>query len=132
MRRRDERGAAVVEMAVILPFLLVLVIGVTDVGWLIWKRIELQEALQEGAIYYSFNPTLAGQGEAVKRTREATNIPIKQDDFSSYLPLCQSPNAKTFKIGVKHKLALPFTGSGPTVTVEVSGDVLAPGGCKPS
>jgi hypothetical protein len=128
---RRERGAAAVEMAILLPFLLVLFTGITDVGWLIWKRIELQEAIQEGAIYFAYNPGgTARENEAITRTRAATNAPLKVSDFSASRPFCPTTGSKTFSLGVAHEVRLPVSGMNTVINVTVSGDVLKTGGCQ--
>ena len=48
-RRDRERGAAVVEFAVVLPLFLVLVFGVMEAGWLFAQQIEVRNAAREGA-----------------------------------------------------------------------------------
>ena len=48
-RRRSERGAAAVEMALVLPILLFLVFGIVDFGRLLNAQITLTEAAREGA-----------------------------------------------------------------------------------
>ena len=49
MRRRDERGAAVVEFALILPILVMFVFGIVEFGRAYNARIELTAAVREGA-----------------------------------------------------------------------------------
>jgi Flp pilus assembly protein TadG len=78
-RTERQRGAAAMEMAIMLPFLVILVMGVSDVGWLIWRRIELQEAVQEGTIYAAYNPD--DPDETVARIVEGTNAPITEDQI---------------------------------------------------
>jgi Flp pilus assembly protein TadG len=56
-RSGDEHGAAAVELALILPILVVLLLGIGDLGWSLWQRIALQDAVQDGAMYAAFNPT---------------------------------------------------------------------------
>lgn len=46
---RDERGAAAVEFALVLPILLVLVFGIVDFGRLYFTQITLTDAAREGA-----------------------------------------------------------------------------------
>ncbi len=46
---RSERGAALVEMAVILPLFLVLVFGIMEAGWLFSQLTETRNAAREGA-----------------------------------------------------------------------------------
>jgi hypothetical protein len=48
-RRRDERGAAVVEFALILPVLVMFVFGIVEFGRAYSARIELTAAVREGA-----------------------------------------------------------------------------------
>lgn len=44
-----ERGAAAVEMAIVLPLLLLLLGGVIDFGWLFFQKIVMTNAAREGA-----------------------------------------------------------------------------------
>ncbi len=44
-----ERGNVIVEMAIILPFLLLVVAGVVDLGRLFWEQQVLTNATREGA-----------------------------------------------------------------------------------
>lgn len=52
-----SRGQALVESAMVLPILVLLVMGVIDVGRLIFAHVALQEATQEGAIYGAYKPS---------------------------------------------------------------------------
>jgi Flp pilus assembly protein TadG len=45
--RKDERGQSMVEMALILPILLLLLVGILDVGRVIYSYAHLQMAAQE-------------------------------------------------------------------------------------
>jgi Flp pilus assembly protein TadG len=49
-----DRGAAAVEMAIVSMFLLVLVLGIVDVGRAITTNISVRDAVQEGAMYGAF------------------------------------------------------------------------------
>ena len=55
----DRRGGAVLEFAVLLPFLLIMTLGMIDVGRLFYVRQGLEYATEEGARYYTLNPTTA-------------------------------------------------------------------------
>ena len=48
-RRRDDRGAAVVEFALVLPILVLFVFGIVEFGRAYNARIELTSAVREGA-----------------------------------------------------------------------------------
>lgn len=55
--RDSERGSSLVEMAIMLPFLLLLVIGVIDFGRAYYDSIEVASAARAGAQYGVINPT---------------------------------------------------------------------------
>jgi Flp pilus assembly protein TadG len=45
--RKDERGQALVEMALVMPILLLLLAGIADIGRLIFSYEQMQMAAQE-------------------------------------------------------------------------------------
>jgi Flp pilus assembly protein TadG len=47
--RRDERGAAVIEMAIVLPVLILFIYGIFQIGILYQANAGMQHALGEGA-----------------------------------------------------------------------------------
>jgi Flp pilus assembly protein TadG len=49
--RRDEQGAAAIEMAIALPVLLVMIYGIFQVGLVFQANAGMQHALGEGARY---------------------------------------------------------------------------------
>jgi Flp pilus assembly protein TadG len=57
--RRDEEGAAAVEMALALPVLLVLIYGIFQIGIIMSASAGMQHALGEGARYATIYPTPA-------------------------------------------------------------------------
>jgi Flp pilus assembly protein TadG len=77
-RARDETGAAAVELAVLLPILIVLLFGITDVGWWAWHRVQLQEAAQEGALYGSYYPDQ--EASIQERVADASDGLLDPDD----------------------------------------------------
>ena len=57
--RRSEKGQAMVEMALVLPILLLLVGGIVDFGWLFYNKLALNNAAREGARYASIHYRLS-------------------------------------------------------------------------
>jgi Flp pilus assembly protein TadG len=47
--RRSERGAALVEFAVVMPLLILLLFGIMEAGWLFAQLTETRNAAREGA-----------------------------------------------------------------------------------
>ncbi len=70
---RQERGAALVEMALTLVLLLFLVSGIADVGRLLFTNIGVQDAAQEGVAFDAFNRGDVASTKA--RTVSATDYP---------------------------------------------------------
>jgi Flp pilus assembly protein TadG len=55
--RRDDRGAAAVEMALTLPVLLLMIYGIFEIGIIMAADAGMQHALGEGARYATLYPT---------------------------------------------------------------------------
>jgi Flp pilus assembly protein TadG len=55
---RDDEGSALIEGAIIVPFLLILVLGVFEFSWLIYQRHLISTGINDGARYItrSTNP----------------------------------------------------------------------------
>jgi hypothetical protein len=69
-----EKGAAAVEMAVVSMFLLVLLLGIVDLGRAITTNISLRDAVQEGAMYAAFTKDVT-TAEIDARIRAAVSEP---------------------------------------------------------
>ena len=59
--RRNEAGQSMVEMALVLPILLILIGGIVDFGWLFYNQLSLTNAAREGARYAAIHYTEAGE-----------------------------------------------------------------------
>lgn len=55
MQSRVERGAAAVEMALVLPILVALVMGIIDFGYSFWVQGNVAGAAREGARYHAIH-----------------------------------------------------------------------------
>lgn len=74
--RASKRGQAAVEAAFALPFLFLLVMGVIDLGRMIYADIALQEATQEGAIFAAYHADAADVADQVEaRITESSSSP---------------------------------------------------------
>ncbi len=56
-RMKQERGQSIVEFAIVLPLLVLLLMGVADVGRAYYILVSLNDAASEGATYASINPS---------------------------------------------------------------------------
>lgn len=53
--RRDPSGTAAIEFGLAIPFLLILLTGVTELGFAIYQSMQVQNAAEAGALYASQN-----------------------------------------------------------------------------
>lgn len=51
--KKKQKGAALVEFAIILPFLLLLVVGISEFGFAFYHQNILNKSVQNGARYFS-------------------------------------------------------------------------------
>ena len=63
--RRDRRGAAAVEMALIAPVLAALLLGVHDLGRIAFDRTDLHSAVRSGAQYFMAGGKDIGEATAI-------------------------------------------------------------------
>jgi Flp pilus assembly protein TadG len=49
MKRRDQRGASVVEFAIILPLIVWLIFGIMEIGFVLYDKNMITQASREGA-----------------------------------------------------------------------------------
>lgn len=50
-RKLDRKGAAAVEFALLMPFILIMLIGLVDFGMGLWTQMQLESAARAGAQY---------------------------------------------------------------------------------
>jgi len=73
-RAESDRGASLVELAVVLPVLGLLLLGVIDFGQAYYLGVEVQNAAEAGALYGTQNMTdITGMQSAA--TTDAPNVP---------------------------------------------------------
>lgn len=84
--RRGEKGAAVVEMAIVTIILAWLAFGVIDVGRALFTYVALRDSAQEGVVYGQFWPrdigALSPEAAIERRARENSTSPFDLTDAS--------------------------------------------------
>jgi Flp pilus assembly protein TadG len=134
MRHRDnDQGAALVEMALVVPLLLLLLLGITDFSRALLTNITVVEAAQEGALYASYYPNVA----ADIQQRVADSVDDITIDPSADVTTAVDLTACTATVTVDHDYPLItpvgklFLGDTVTLSHTVTSTVFA-GGCVPS
>jgi Flp pilus assembly protein TadG len=59
---KEQRGAAVVEMALVTPFLILLLLGLVEFGWLFAQNLDIKHGAREAARMISLNEDPGGGG----------------------------------------------------------------------
>jgi Flp pilus assembly protein TadG len=57
--RRDRRGGAAIEFAILAPVLFTVMLGIVEMGRMFYVRQALEYATEQAARYYMLNPTIA-------------------------------------------------------------------------
>ena len=73
MASKDDRGAAAVEFALVLPLLLIMLFAIIDFGWVLNQQMSVTAAAREGARYYAIHNAEAG-AKAEAETRAASLV----------------------------------------------------------
>jgi hypothetical protein len=80
--RDDQRGADILELALVLPILLLLVMGGTDLARAFYIRIVITNAAREGARYASHFPHVPdGIRDAVINEAAASGVTLQAEDI---------------------------------------------------
>lgn len=82
---RDRKGLAAIEFAIVAPVLTVLIVGATDVGMLVYNRMDTTSSIQAGAQYFMAGGTDTNQALAAVK-RSWTSMP--QDTQLSVVKTC--------------------------------------------
>lgn len=128
---RHDRGAAAVELALVLPVLLLLVMGIVDFGIAYNRQISLSGGAREGARWLALHAT--DQAGAVTRTINAG--PVTPSLAASDVSLCTGPSGGTCTTGAScaaglvvqvlatqpYDISIPF---GPQLTVNIRGKAV--------
>jgi Flp pilus assembly protein TadG len=76
--RRDDRGAAAVEFALVLPVLIMLIFGIIDFGRMLSAKITVTEAAREGARAAALVSQEAGEARVGAATSDLDGDAVSQ------------------------------------------------------
>ena len=126
---KSERGIALVETALLLPFLVLLLFGVLDVGRLVFAKIELHEAVQEGSLWGSYDPD--SYSAVQTRVAESLNNP---DIFPTDVVVTCPAGGDSIRVSLSRDLDLlsPLGPGTITLTATAEGELFTDDPCVPS
>lgn len=107
-RAARERGANLIEMALVLPFLLLLLAGVIDIGRAFYTYVSLTNAVREGARFAARFPYEDNEGIitalVVARVREEPMESVPEDSIIVEQPIQGLGGAKGEPVTVRASL----------------------------
>ncbi len=106
-RARRESGAAMVEMAIVLPLLLLLVFGIIELGRLYNSQVTLTHAAREGIRDYAIFQDPVQAEDTARQAVSATFDPAPMVITTS---ACDPGDPTTMTITYPFRLRIPFVG----------------------
>lgn len=119
MTRRNSRGQALVETAIIIPILLILLLGAIDFGRLFFGWTNLHQAVRIGANYAAAHPTMT----AAEQTEFANLI---QEDLDGLNCAMEAPPAPTFTTPGGASTTTPALGDYASLTLTCAFSPITP------
>lgn len=128
MRRGHERGAVLVETAILIPLLVVLVMGIVDLGRAFSAEITIRDAASEGALFATSTPDDPNLIRS-KVLDSAANLSLDPTDV-----VITCPDPKLVVVTVNHDVEMitfvgEWFGSALDLTAESTGTVITSGTC---
>jgi Flp pilus assembly protein TadG len=123
---------ALVELAVVVPLLLLLILGITDFARALLTNITVVEAAQEGALYASYFPNVPADIQQ-RVVDSVDDIAIAPGDVTAVVD--HSACTATVTVDHAYPLITPVGKAfiGPTVTLSHTvTSTIFDGGCVPS
>ncbi len=116
---KRERGQSLVELAIMLPILLIILLGVVDFGRVFYAYVTITNASREGARYGSLHSG-APIGDIRNQVRQEAQPLLDEalDDDIPVEPQCWpdcDPHADTITVTVQFDFATLFFGNLPLV-----------------
>jgi Flp pilus assembly protein TadG len=107
-RSRDERGASVVEFALIVPLLVVLVLGIIEFGHAFQVQGTLSAAAREGARVMALQSTPAAARAAVRDAAPTLDPAITDAQIVIAPGACPATTTTTANVRVTISYPMPF------------------------
>jgi len=119
-RARGERGAAMVELAIVLPVLLLLVFGIIEMGRLYNAQVTLTHAAREGIRYYAIHHDPVGAENTAIIAASSNFDTAPMNIALSPTPDCDPGLPTTMTITYPFSMRIPFIGEN-IVTITTQG-----------
>jgi hypothetical protein len=110
LHRSDQRGQTLIEFAILLPVLLMMIMGVLDIGRIVWANDMISNAAREGARY-----------AIVHGASKLTACPVGPPGVDTVIPAASAscPHPSPSKESIRDAARNWAIAAGHTVTVHV-------------
>ena len=102
----SSRGQALVEFAIVFPFIVIFLFGIIDLGLMLNRRITLEHAVREGARYAAVHDACTDIQDRTKE-RAGNAIPDRNTVSVSYEDN-PAPGGSTVKVSAPFDWKFPF------------------------
>lgn len=115
MDKRQDRGAALIEMAIILPLLILLIMGLAEFARGYNARITLTHATREGVRVLA----ITGDSPTAIAATQAAVTPLDPNEVSISTTACVEGDPTSLTASYPFSYTILFFGSG-TITIETT------------
>ncbi len=113
MRRKKQKGQAIVEFAIVLPVILILLLGMLEWGFLMWTQTTFSNAVREGAreavVINDWSANYSTRENEVKNiviNRMASLPAAQKEDIAGRITIVFAPslaNARSIKVAISNQ-----------------------------
>jgi Flp pilus assembly protein TadG len=95
---RDNRGSQAVEMALVFPFLAMMILGAIEIGWMLWSASTLYFAVEEAARCGAVDLDNCGSTSAIQAVAvsKAMGLSMTASNFTVSTPACGQKVSATY------------------------------------
>jgi Flp pilus assembly protein TadG len=106
---QKEKGQSLLELALVLPLLIIILAGVLDLGRLYYAYVAVTDAAAEGASYAAIHPEPGERDEVFRRAQEASRglVQIDPDMVKVDCPTVVSGAPITVTVSYSFTVATP-------------------------
>ncbi len=125
---RGTQGQELVELAILIPLLLLIAFGVLDMGRLFHASITITNAAREGARFGTFDPSdVAGILNATQAEAQSSGIDLSGSTITVTCPEgCGSGLAVRVTISYPFQLIMGLVFPGPNLALVRSAEMMVP------
>jgi Flp pilus assembly protein TadG len=105
---REDRGAAAVELALILPVLFLILFGIVQFGWLFHAWISMEGGVRQGARYMALHNDPAGAQSAAKADMPTLGTSVTVSVAVNGTGTCSGPGSTNNRVTITATYSSPL------------------------